>query len=65
MLPVPPSLSGIVCQQVQQQTTTVCVTGARLPGLGSGCTQSVLEGLDKYAFPESACLATRVTAIKE
>ena len=30
--------------QVQQQTATVCVTGSRTPGLGSGCTQPLLGG---------------------
>ena len=39
---VAPAKSGPVCHQVQQQTTSVCLTGARPPGLGSGCTQSLL-----------------------
>ena len=38
MLPMAPASSGPVCHQVQQQTTSVCVTGTRSPGLGSGCT---------------------------
>ena len=42
MCKVAPAKSGPVCHQVQQQTTSVCVTGARPPGLGSGCTQSLL-----------------------
>ena len=42
MLPVAPATSGPVCHQVQQQTATVCVTGARPPGMGSGCTQPLL-----------------------
>ena len=42
MLPVAPAPSGLVCHKIQQQTTTVCVTGSRSPGLGSGFTQSVL-----------------------
>ena len=42
MRKVAPAKSGPVCHQVQQQTTSVCVTGARPPGLGSGCTQSLL-----------------------
>ena len=41
MLLVAPAPSGLVCYQIQQQTSTVCVTGSRPPGLGSGCTQSV------------------------
>ena len=42
MRPVAPASSGPVCHQIQQQTTTVCLTGPRPPGLGSGCTQPVL-----------------------
>ena len=44
MRKVAPATSGPVCHQVQQQTASVCVTGARPPGLGSGCTQSLLGG---------------------
>ena len=42
MLSVAPTTSGPVCHQIQQQTTTVCVTGSRPPGMGSGCTQPVM-----------------------
>ena len=42
MLPVAPAPSGPVCYQIQQQTATVCVTGPRPPGMGSGCTQPLL-----------------------
>ena len=44
MLPVTPAPSGPVCHQIQQQTATVCVTGPRPPGMGSGCTQPLLGG---------------------
>ena len=44
MLPVALATSGPVCHQVQQQTPTVCVTGPRPPGMGSGCTQPLLGG---------------------
>ena len=44
MLKVASATSGPVCHQVQQQTATVCITGPRPPGLGSGCTQSLLGG---------------------
>ena len=37
-----PATSGPVCHQIQQQTTTVCVTGSGHPGMGSGCTQPVM-----------------------
>ena len=52
MLPVAPASSRPVCHQVQKQTTTVCVTGPRPPGLGSGCTQPFLGGSG------SMCLST-------
>ena len=52
MLKVAPATSGPVCHQVQQQTATVCVTSARPPGLGSGCTQPLLGG------PGPICLST-------
>ena len=42
MLLVAPATSGPVCHQIQQQTTTVCVTGSGPPGMGSGCTQPVM-----------------------
>ena len=44
MLPVAPAPSGPVCHQIQQQTATVCVTGPRPSGMGSGCTQPLLVG---------------------
>ena len=44
MLKVAPATSGPVCHQVQQQTATVCVTGSRPPGLGSGCNQPLPTG---------------------
>ena len=39
MTPVAPASSGPICHQVQQQTSKVCLTGPRPPGMGSGCTQ--------------------------
>ena len=42
MLQVAPATSGPVCHQIQQQTTTVCVTGSGPPGMGSGWTQPVM-----------------------
>ena len=44
MPPVAPASSGPICHQVQQQTSKVCVTGPRHPGMGSGCTQPILGG---------------------
>ena len=48
------SLSGLVCHQLQQQTPTVCVTGPRPPGLGSGCTQPVLGKSGPICLPTSS-----------
>ena len=56
MLPVAPTPSGPVCHQVQQQTTSVCITGTRPPGLGSGCTQSLLGGPGPIRLPTGSHL---------
>ena len=54
MFPVSPASSGPVCHQVQQQTTTVCVTGSRPPG--SGCTQSFLGRSGPISLPTNSHL---------
>ena len=56
MLPVAPATSGPVCHQIQQQTTTVCVTGTRPPGMGSGCTQPVMGESGPICLPTSSHL---------
>ena len=56
MLPVAPASSGLVCHQIQQQTPTVCVTGPRHPGLGSGYTQPVLGKSGPICLPTSSDL---------
>ena len=56
MLQVAPATSGPVCHQVQQQTATVCITGTRPPGLGSGCTQPLLGGPGPIRLPTSSHL---------
>ena len=56
MLPVAPASSGPVCHQIQQQTTSVCVTGTRSPGLGSGCTQPFLGRSGPICFSTSSHL---------
>ena len=56
MLKVAPAKSGPVCHQVQQQTATVCVTGSRPPGLGSGCTQPLLGGPGPIRLPTGSHL---------
>ena len=56
MQPVAPSSSGPVCHQIQQQTSTVCLTGPRPPGLGGGCTQPVLGGPGPIRLPTGSHL---------
>ena len=56
MLPVAPATSGPVCHQIQQQTIIVCVTGSRPPGMGSGCTQPVMEKSGPICLPTSSHL---------
>ena len=41
MPPVAPAPCGPICHQVQQ-APTVCLTGPRPPGMGSGCSQPVM-----------------------
>ena len=56
MFKVASATSGPVCHQVQQQTTTVCITGTRPPGLGSGCTQPLLGGPGPIPLPTGSHL---------
>ena len=56
MFKVASATSGPVCHQVQQQTTTVCITGTRPPGLGSGCTQPLLGGPGPICLPTGSNL---------
>ena len=65
MPPVVPAHCGPVCHQVQPQAPTVCLTGPRPPGMGSGCSQPVMEGLDPYAFPPAAILGKVVEKLQD
>ena len=56
MFKVASATSGPVCHQVQQQTTTVCITGTRPPGLGSECTQPLLGGPGPIRLPTGSHL---------
>ena len=56
MEPVAPASSGPVCHQIQQQTTTVCLTGPRPTGLGNGCTQPILGGPGPIRLPTGSHL---------
>ena len=44
------------CHQIQQQTTTVCVTGFGPPGMGSRCTQPVMGKSGPICLPTSSHL---------
>ena len=54
MFPVASGPSGPVLHQVQQQTTSICLTSARPPGVGSGCTQPLLGGPGTICLPTSS-----------
>ena len=56
MLKVAHPSSGPVCHKVQQQAPSVCLTGSRPPGLGSGCSQPVLGGTGPVRLPTSGHL---------
>ena len=56
MLLVARTKSGSVCHQIHKQTTTVCVTGSGPPGMGSGCTQPVMERSGPICLPTSSHL---------
>ena len=43
-----------ICHKVQQQVTSVCVTGTGSPGLSSGCTQSAMGGSGRIYLPTSS-----------
>ena len=53
---VAPASNGPVCHQIQQQATTVCLTGSRSPDLGSGRTQPVLGRSGSICLPTSSHL---------
>ena len=56
MLKVAHPSSGPVCHTIQQQAPSVCLTGSRPPGLGSGCSQPVLGGTGPVRLPTSGHL---------
>ena len=56
MLPVAPAPSGPVYHQVQQQTSPVCITSSRPPGMGSGFNQPVLGRSGSICLPTSSHL---------
>ena len=56
MQQVAPTSNRSICHEVQQQVTSVCVTGTRSPGLSSGCTQSAMGGSGCICLPTSSHL---------
>ena len=56
MQPVAQTPGGSFCHQVQQQAPTVRIFSPRPPGLGSGCSQSVLGGTAPLRLPSSSHL---------
>ena len=65
MQQVAPASNRSICHEVQQQVTSICVTGTGSPGLSCGCTQSTLENLDAYAFPPAAILGKVVDKLQD
>ena len=65
MFKVASATSGPVCHQVQQQTTTVCITGTRPPGLASGCTQPLLGGPGPICLPTGSHLGQVVEKLQD
>ena len=56
MQQVAPASSRPICYEVQQQVTSVCVTGTGSPGHSSGCTQSAMGGSRRICLPTSSHL---------
>ena len=56
MQQVAPASNRHICHEVQQQATSVCVTGTRSPGHSSGCTQSAMGGSERICLPTSSHL---------
>ena len=56
MQQVAPAPNRPICHEVQQQITSVCVTGTGSPGLGSGCTQPTMRGSGHICLSTSSHL---------
>ena len=51
MQPVAQAPSGPICHQVQQQASSVCLSGPRPPSMGSGCSQLVMGWTGPIRLP--------------
>ena len=49
-----PTPNRLICDEVQQQTPSVCVSSAGLPGHGSGCSQSPMGGSRCIRLPSDS-----------
>ena len=49
-----PTSNRPLCNEVQQQASQICVTSARLPVLGSQCTQPAMGGSGPICLPASS-----------
>ena len=56
MQQVAPTSDRPLCNKVQQQTSHICVTSVRPPGLGSQCTQPAMGGSGPIYLPTSSHL---------
>ena len=56
MQQVVPASNRPICHEVQQQVTSVCVTGSGSTGYSSGCAQSVMGGSRCLCLPTSSHL---------
>ena len=54
-----------ICHEVQQQVTSVCVTGTGSSGLSSGCTQSAMGGSGRICLPTSSHLGQKVDKLQD
>ena len=54
MLQVAPAPDRPICNEVQQQVTSVCVTSTGYPGSSSGCSQSAMGGSGCICLPTSS-----------
>ena len=56
MQQVAPASDRLFCNKVEQQAGSICVTSTGPPGLGSRCTQPVMEGSGPICLPTSSHL---------
>ena len=54
MQQVAPASNRPICHEVQQQVTSLCVTGTGPPGNSSGCTQPAMGGSGRVCLPTSS-----------